>query len=282
MSFSMQIKEEFSKSMPGNKEILKNELLGYFLSSNTIENDNKLIFVTENEFNIERFYRILFKLGIEYEPNKDGKKYEAIIEKENVLEILNLEIYSKEESVKAIARGCFLGSGYVNNPENQYHLEINFTSEEKAKFLINICKQFNLNFKKLVNENKIIAYIKEGDEISNFLAFIGANSAVLKFQEIRVIREIKNNINRKVNCETANLNKTINAAVNITKDIELIKKYKKFETLDEQTKELLNLRVENPEMTLKDLGGLLTNKLGKSGVKYRLDKIHKMAEELRN
>lgn len=282
MSFSTQIKEEFSKNLSGNKEILKNELLGYFLSGNTIEDDNKLIFITENEFNIERFYRILFKLGIEYEPNKDGKKYEAIIEKENVLEILDLEIYNKEESVKAIARGCFLGSGYVNNPENQYHLEINFTSEEKAKFLINICKQFNLNLKILTNENKTIIYIKEGDEISNFLAFIGANSAVLKFQEIRVIREIKNNINRKVNCETANLNKTINAAVNIAKDIELIKKHKKFEALDEQTKELLNLRIENPEMTLKDLGGLLTNKLGKSGVKYRLDKIHKMAEELRN
>ena len=216
MSFSTQIKEEFSKSLPGNKEIL------------------------------------------------------------------NLEIYNKEESVKAIARGCFLGSGYVNNPENQYHLEINFTSEEKARFLINICKQFSLNLKILTNENKTILYIKEGDEISNFLAFIGANSAVLKFQEIRVIREIKNNINRKVNCETANLNKTINAAVNVVKDIELIKKHKKFEALDEQTKELLNLRIENPEMTLKDLGGLLTNKLGKSGVKYRLDKIHKMAEELRN
>jgi DNA-binding protein WhiA len=282
LSFSTQIKEEFSKSLPGNKEILKNELLGYFLSSNTIEEDEKLIFVTENEFNIERFYRILYKLGIDYEPNKDGKKYEAIIEKQNVLEILNLEIYSKEESVKAIARGCFLGSGYVNNPENQYHLEINFTSEEKAKFLVNICKQFNLNLKILTNENKTMIYIKEGDEIANFLAFIGANSAVLKFQEIRVIREIKNNINRKVNCETANLNKTINAAVNITKDIELIKKHKKFDSLDEDTKELLNLRIENPEMTLKDLGGLLTNKLGKSGVKYRLDKIHKMAEELRN
>ena len=136
-----------------------------------------------------------------------------------------------------------------------------------------------MTFKKI---NKTKLYIKEGDEISNFLAFIGANKAVLKFQEIRVIREIKNNINRKVNCETANLNKTINAAVNIAKDIELIKKHNKFETLDEQTKELLNLRLENPEMTLKDLGGLLTNKLGKSGVKYRLDKIHKIAEELRN
>ena len=282
MSFSTQIKEEFSKNLPANKEILKNELLGYFLSSNTIEDDDKLIFITENEFNIERFYRILYKLGIDYEPNKDGKKYEAIIERKNILEILNLEIFCKEESVKAIARGCFLGSGYVNNPESQYHLEINFISEEKAKFLINICKQFNLSLKMLINENKTMAYIKEGDEISNFLAFIGANSAVLKFQEIRVIREIKNNINRKVNCETANLNKTINAAVNITKDIELIKKHKKFDSLDEETKELLNLRVENPEMTLKDLGGLLTNKLGKSGVKYRLDKIHKMAEELRN
>lgn len=282
MSFSTQIKEELGKNIVSNKEILKYELLGYFLSANAIEDEEKIIFITENEFNIEIFYKILFKLGIDYDPIKDGKKYEAIIQKKNVLEILNLEIYNKEENIKSIARGCFLGGGYVNNPENKYHLEINFTSEEKAKFLMNICKQFNLNLKLLSNDKKIILYIKEGEEISNFLAFIGANSAVLKFQEIRVIREIKNNINRKVNCETANLNKTINAAVNIVKDIELIKKHKKFEGLDEQTKELLNLRIANPEMTLKDLGGLLSNKLGKSGVKYRLDKIHKMAEELRN
>ena len=147
MSFSEQIKEEFNKTIPNNKEILKCEVLGYFLSGNSLFEDENIIFITENEFNIERFYKILFKLQIDYEPIKDGKKYEAIVKKEDVLDILNLEIYNQEEWVKAITRGAFLGSGYTNNPEKKYHLEINFLDEEKARFLMHICKNYNLNLK---------------------------------------------------------------------------------------------------------------------------------------
>ena len=144
MSFSEQIKEEFNKTIPNNKDILKCEVLGYFLSGNSLFENENIVFITENEFNIERFYKILFKLQIDYEPLKDGKKHEAIVKKEDVLEILNLEIYNQEEWVKAITRGAFLGSGYTNNPEKKYHLEINFLDEEKARFLMHICKNYNL------------------------------------------------------------------------------------------------------------------------------------------
>lgn len=278
MSFSSKIKEELNKNISNNKDILKYEILGYLLSGNTKETENKFIFYTENEFNIERLYKILFRLKIAYEPNRDGKKYEAIIKKNaEIEEILKLEIIKKDELIKALVRGCFLGSGSVNNPESKYHLEINFNNEEKARLIKYACEMFNLKTKIL--DKKI--YIKEGEEISNFLAFIGANNSVLKFEEIRVVREIKNNINRKVNCETANLNKTINAAINIIEDINYIKSNGKFEELDEQLKKVANLRIENPEIALKDLGNMLPNKLGKSGVKYRLDKLHKIAEELR-
>ena len=155
---------------------------------------------------------------------------------------------------------------------------MNFNNKQKASFVKYACEMFDLKTKIL--DKKL--YLKEGEEISNFLAFIGANSSVLKFEEIRVVREIKNNINRKVNCETANLNKTINAAFNIIEDINYIKSKGKFDELDEQLKEIANLRIENPEIALKDLGNMLSNKLGKSGVKYRLDKLHKIAEELRD
>lgn len=282
MSFSSNIKQDFCKNIPNNIEILKYEVLGYLLSGNTREFEDKFIFVTENEFNVERFYKILFRLNIMYEPNKDGKNYEAIIDKNYCLNnIFLLTEFEKEDFAKAIIRGCFLGSGSITNPEYKYHLEINFNDEKKAKFIISICNQFDLNVKLLNKNNKYLLYIKEGEEISNLLAFIGANNSVLKFEEIRVVREMKNNINRKVNCETANLNKTIDAAVNVIEDINYIKAKNKFDELGEQQKELCNLRIENPEMSLKDLGNLLKDKVGKSGVKYRLDKIHKIAEELR-
>ena len=282
MSFSSKIKEEFNKNISNNKEFLKYEVFGYILSGNTNYADEYFIFTTENEYNIERFYKILYRLGINYEPNKEGKNYEAIINKDEILdEILNLQEFEKEDFAKSILRGSFLGAGSITNPENKYHLEINFNDEKKLNIIKNICDKFTLKIKLLEKKNKYILYIKEGEEISNFLAFIGANNAVLKFEEIRVVREMKNDINRKVNCETANLNKTINAAISIIEDINLIKKKKKFEELDFDIKELANLRIENPEISLKELGNLLTNKIGKSGVKYRLDKIHKIAEELK-
>lgn len=124
-------------------------------------------------------------------------------------------------------------------------------------------------------------YIKDGEEISKFLAFIGANTAMLKFEEIRVIKETKNNINRLVNCETANLNKTVNAAVMQIEDIDLIRKCNAFDDLPIGLKEIARAREENPDMTLEELGLSLTTPIGKSGVNHRLKKLHEIAEELR-
>lgn len=124
-------------------------------------------------------------------------------------------------------------------------------------------------------------YIKDGEEISKFLAFIGANAAMLKFEEIRVIKETKNNINRLVNCETANLNKTVNASVMQIEDIKLIRKLKKFDDLPKGLKEIAQAREENPELTLEQLGLSLTTPIGKSGVNHRLKKLHEIAESLR-
>ena len=130
--------------------------------------------------------------------------------------------------------------------------------------------------------DKYMLYIKDGEGISNFLALIGANKAVLAYEDIRIIRDIKNNINRKVNCETANLNKTVSASVVHVDDIKLIMKLKKFEELPDYLKEIAYVRLENPEVSLKELGELLENKISKSGVKKRNKKIHDFAEELRS
>lgn len=131
----------------------------------------------------------------------------------------------------------------------------------------------------MIAKNKYAIYIKEGEEISKFIALIGANKAVMKFEEIRVQKEMRGKVNRLVNCETANLNKTINASIEQISAIKKLKDTGKFSQLNDNLKEIANLRLENPNMSLVDLGKLLKNPLGKSGVNYRLKKIIEFANE---
>ena len=283
MSFSSEIKEELSKiNNLKNKELIKSEFLGYILTGNTTNSENFLEFITENEFNIERFYKILFSLNIEYEPSIRGKVFVATIEKnEKVNELLQLKLDHADESKKAIVKGSFLGAGSINDPKKQYHLEIIFQEKNNAEYILNLCKSFNVHLKLLENKNKTYLYIKDAEEISKFLALIGASKAVLNLEEIRITKEIKNNVNRLVNCETANLNKIVNASVNQINDIKLIMNLKKFDELPDYLKEIAMIRLENPEVSLKSLGEMLENPIGKSGVNHRLQKIHEIAEELR-
>lgn len=283
MSFSSDIKEELTKvNNLKNLKILESEFLGYILTGNTTNSDNVLEFVTENEFNIERFYKILFNLQIEYEPNVRGKVFVATIEKnENVEEFMQIKIDKDEEVQRAIVKGSFLGAGSITDPNKQYHLEMIFQEKNNAEYILNICKSFGITLKLLENKNRYYLYIKDAEEISKFLALIGANKGVLDFEDVRVTKEIKNNVNRLVNCETANLNKIINASVDQVNDIKLIQNLKKFDELPDYLKEIAVLRIENPDASLKLLGEMLEKPIGKSGVNHRLQKIHEIAEELK-
>ena len=275
MSFSSEVKQELSSINTYSKSnLIEAELIGYLMSANIKEENEKIEFITENEFNIERIYKILFKLKIEYEPETRRKTFVAKINKPNLRNIENLET---EEEKKALIRGIFLGSGSINDPTKKYHLEILSKNKDVAQYIQNILKSFNIKAKILEMNNTI--YIKEGEEISKFLAFIGAQKAVLKYEEIRVMREIRNNVNRQVNCETANLNKTISASVMQIEAINYLKKVKKYEELPTGLQEIAELRFEYPEMSLKDLGSLLEKPLGKSGVNHRLKKIIEIADE---
>lgn len=283
MSFSSEIKEELSKmNNLKNTELLEAEFLGYILTGNTANSEENLEFITENEFNIERFYKILFNLEIEYEPSIRGKVFVATIKKnDKVNDFMQIKIDISDEIKKAIVKGSFLGAGSINDPKKQYHLEIIFQEKNNAEYILNICKSFGVYLKIFENKNKTYLYIKDAEEISKFLALIGASKAVLDLEEIRITKEIKNNVNRLVNCETANLNKIVNASVNQINDIKLIINLKKFEELPDYLKEIAMIRLENPEVSLKTLGEMLENPIGKSGVNHRLQKIHEIAEELR-
>ena len=184
-----------------------------------------------------------------------------------------------KECLKAIIKGLFLGSGSINNPENKYHLEIVLNQEENLEDSIKILEKLGIRSKKMTTKNKYSIYIKEGEEISKFLALLGANKAVLKFEEIRVQREMNNKINRIVNCETANLNKTINASIEQIEAIKKLKENKIFDKMDEPLKEIAELRLKNPNASLVELGKMLKDPVGKSGVNYRLKKIMEIANE---
>ena len=137
---------------------------------------------------------------------------------------LNTNMTQQEQLSRMYIRESFLKSGFVNDPNKEYHLEIVFDKKQKAEEIIKLLYDFNINVKSIKRNNKYMIYIKDGEEISKFLALIGANNAVLKFEEIRVIKDTRNNINRLVNCETANLNKTINASVSQIINIKYLKR----------------------------------------------------------
>ena len=278
MSFSSDVKEELSKisNLP-NKEEVKAELIGYLLTSNIDIQKQTVKYSTESQYNINRFGKLLSNLGyIDYKIEIQGKVYSITVKqlemdeinyKENNIYLATLDkISNKENLEKALVRGCFMGSGSINNPKNKYHMEI-----------LLILNKYNIEFKIL--ENNSTLYSKDGEEISKFLAFIGANFSVLKFEDIRVFREMRNNVNRLVNCETANINKIATAAAKQIAAINKIKKMGKFDSLPDNLKEIAEVREKNPDMSLLELGKLLQTPIGKSGVNHRLKAIEKIAEE---
>lgn len=188
----------------------------------------------------------------------------------------------EEEQLKRVyVREAFLKTGSVTDPNKDYHLEISCDTRKKALELNEILNCFSVKSKIIKREKKFILYLKDGEEISKFLALIGANQAVIKFEEIRVVKETRNSINRKVNCETANINKVVNAAVEQIENIKWIQKKHKFNQLPEPLKELALLRLENPDSSLVELGKMLEPPISKSGVNHRMKKIEEFAKELK-
>ncbi len=276
MSFSANVKEELSKiNIFSNIELVKAELYGYLLTVN--KSDKKIKFLTENEYNINRLNKLLNRLKVNYDIKMQGKNFYLTFKKDE-LEIESID-FNNQEVEKAVARGAFLGSGSITEPKSRYHLEIRLETQEGRKEILEILNNFEIQAKKLERKYSYSIYIKDGEEISKFLALIGANSSVLKYEDVRVLKETKNNVNRKVNCETANLNKTVNAAVIQIQAIEKIKKRKKWNSLPSNLQEIGALRLENPDATLEELGKMLSEPIGKSGVNHRLKKIIEISEE---
>lgn len=309
-SFSKKVKKELSEiNNLSNKTLDWFELLGYSLTNSSKE------FTTESKYNINRYTRILENVGV-YDYNisvsgknftiKTKKKLDEILKEKNTKEYNNIfnneeteekkqkenfeslnnnkndeRFQINEDEKKAIIRGAFLGSGTISEPRKAYHLEIYFKDENSLSFCIKILTSYYVNVKS-IRQNKNILYIEEGESISNFLAFVGAKKSVLEFEDTRVVKEIRNNVNRQLNLENANLNKTILSSVKQINYIKLIKKKNKFNDLTEKEKKLAEIRLKNPDASLEELRKMLGENISKSGVSHRMKKIEELAKNLEN
>ena len=311
MSFSAEVKEELVGYIPGGRHCQIAELAAIIVFCGRIritETGNyRLLIHTENIFTVRKFYILLEKaFGIKGEVSirrnsaKNTLIYTILIKNKEAAEVLTgIKFLGKDGSLrddyslvsnlivqsncckKAFVRGAFLAAGSIGDPEKSYHFEIVVWDETQAEELISILSELKLNAKLVKRKNHYPVYFKESDVISEFLGITEAHISLMKFENVRIYKEVKNKINRKVNCETANIKKTASAAAKQLDDIYYLKNINKLDKLPEGLKELALLRMEYPDATLKELGELLSEPLGKSGVNHRLNKISQIAEENR-
>lgn len=181
---------------------------------------------------------------------------------------------------RAFLRGAFLVTGSISNPKKSYHFEIVCNERQKAEQLKEQLKSFGPEAKIVTRKNHEIVYLKEGSQIVDALNIMGAHIALMDLENVRIIKEMRNGINRRVNCETANINKTVNAAYRQQEAIRFLHKKGALQGLPQQLQEMAGLRMEHPEATIKELGGLCCPPIGKSGVNHRLRKLEEVAQQL--
>ena len=182
---------------------------------------------------------------------------------------------------RAYIRGAFISVGSVNDPEKNYHMELVLADKFVAEQLRELINSFGLDAKVVERKDHYVVYLKEGEQIVDLLNVMEAPLALMDLENVRIVKEMRNDINRKVNCETANLNKVVGAAVKQLEDIEYIEQTIGLSRLPEQLEEIARLRLEYPDKSLKELGSFLSAPVGKSGVNHRLRKISTIAEVLR-
>lgn len=285
MSFSSDLKKELSKvGNLANKELIREEIIGYLISGNTLVKDKVIKFSTESDYNINRFGKLLNNLeGVDYGIRMFGNTYSILVDQKDVEKAINIELpyvlkNENQEVMKNIIRGAYLGSGSINNPEFKYHIEFTVRLRENANYIQKSLQEFGIKVGIVTKKDKFMLYSKDGGEVSKILALLGANKTVLKYEEIRVERDMNNKVNRMVNCEAGNLNKTINASIKQTEAIKKLKANGEFEKLEDTFKEIANLRLEHPNANYTELGLMLKEPVGKSGAAYRLKMIMRAAD----
>ena len=310
MSFSSEVKEELGKYNSRSRHCQIAELAAILhYQGHLVRGEDRRIqlqIVTENPSVLRKSFTILNKafnietLEMEEEclQNHKNSVYTIVLEKEkDILAIFHAIKLIDEEGVlhdlrdrvspmivdeyccrRAFVRGAFLCIGSMSDPNKGYHLELVCNNQKQAEQIQEILFLFELDAKIIVRKKYFVVYIKEGSHIVDFLGICKARVALMNLENLRIVKEMRNSINRKVNCETANIAKTVNAAAKQIDDIIFIRDYVGFSKLSDSLREMAQVRLEHPEAALKELGQYLDPPVGKSGVNHRLRKLCEIAD----
>lgn len=313
MSFSMKTKNELARVIPEESCCQLAELSALIRMSGTIQlagfQKVNIKIATENAAIARKIFTLLKKcFGIHTELMvkkskllKKNNHYVMTINSyagaNDILETVQiLEINQGQSTIKhgipwtlvdsrcckrAYLRGAFLGAGSVSDPEKTYHLEYVTANEDHSEDIKNLINEFELGAKIVQRKQSYVIYLKEGDQIVDLLNIMGAYNALLNFENVRIFKQVRNNVNRIVNCETANLSKIVNASVRQIENIEYIQKTEGFRILPDSLREIAELRLQYKDASLKELGNMLNPPVGKSGVNHRLRKIEGIAEKIK-
>ena len=313
MSFSSDVKEELVHLSGHENHCVVAELAAVISFSATVrcaaDEGYAIILETENIAVAKRFYMLL-KKAFRFQPkvvvsrHESGRKShiftisvegaEPVLQVVKTIGLMNNRGQIDEEEYlidnpilrrtccrRAFLRGAFLAAGSVTDPERNYHFEIACLDEQKAEQLKDFMQFFGLEAKIVLRKKYYVVYLKEGSMISDVLNIMEAHVAMMKLENIRIVNEVRNSVNLRVNCEAANINKTVSAARKQIEDIEYIRKTVGLDRLPENLRDVAYARLEEPDAALKELGAMLQPPVGKSGVNHRLRKLSQLAQQLR-
>lgn len=295
MSFSANVKDELDKLISRGRHCQMAEVAAIISLLGKVKNDgNGVDFIqvsSENIAIIRKLFTLLkkaFKIKVVVEVRKQmyGKR----------TSIYSLKIPYDEEFYqnckspdlihscckRAYIRGAFLSVGSIADPLKSYHMEFVTNSAERSQMLEYTINSFSVDAKTIQRKRNYVVYLKEGSQIVELLNVMEAHNALMELENVRILKDVRNQVNRKVNCEMANITKTVSASVKQVQDIQLLRTKIGLENLPSTLEEMARIRVEYPDMALKELGELLNPPVGKSGVNHRLRKLNIMAEELRD
>lgn len=313
MSFSSNVKNEISKIKTEEDCCQKAELSALIKMTGTIQitggNQIGIKLNTENAAIARKIFTLLktnysIHTQVMMSKNRQFKRrysYALLIGPENSSEELLIslgilkertgikinqkipkKIIEKDCCKKAYLRGAFLGGGSISDPEKTYHIEIVTNNKSFAVDIMDLINTYGLNAKIVKRKNSYVVYMKESENIVDFLNIIGAHNALLNIENIRIFKEMRNNVNRLVNCETANLSKTVNAAMRQINNIQYIKDNMGLRRLPKSLRDMAELRILHQDYSLTELGEVMNPPIGKSGVNHRLRRLDQIAEDLRS
>lgn len=281
MSFSADVKEELAKVESAARHCQIAELAAIAVYAGAVRADSGWLaerFQPDNPHVADRWKLLLDKL---FPAGDDEKKILQTIKYNKGDTTVDALIIKSHCCRRAFLRRAFLSIGSMSNPEKGYHLEFVCSDTGQAAQLVEILLAYEIKARIVARKKYQIVYIKESEEISMLLNVIGAHVSLMKLENLRILKDMRNTINRKVNCEAANITKTVNAATKQIEDIQYIKEHYGFDNLAGNLRQIAELRLEYPDATLKELGQLLTPNVGKSGVNHRLRKLSELAGQLR-